>query len=176
MRAMTSSMSSTANMMRRRPNVFAGAFGAAVVAVGLVELRQLEPAVTVGRPHECDLDSNLIESDDAVHPVALDGCRATVQLHAELDEEGDSSFEVVDDDTDMVHPLDRHVADPRVCTSRVIADASTPSLSASTVRPATSDHVHIRRSRARRGATRTSVGSARDTRLRHSQRVELSVS
>src|ERR671918_1670262 len=144
MRAMTSSMSSTANMMRRRPNVFAGAFGAAVVAVGLVELRQLEPAVTVGRPHECDLDSNLIESDDAVHPVALDGCRATVQLHAELDEEGDSSFEVVHDDTDMVHPLDHHVADPRVCTSRVIADASTARCRRrQSGRP--SDHVHLRR-------------------------------
>ena len=72
---------------------------------------------SVGRPHECDLDSNLIESDDAVHPVALDGCRATVELHPELDEEGDGSFEVVDDDTDVVHPLDRHVADPRACIS-----------------------------------------------------------
>jgi hypothetical protein len=55
--------------------------------------------VTVGRPHECDLDSNVIESDDAVHPVAFDGCRATVQLHAEFDE-GEGSFEVVHHDTD----------------------------------------------------------------------------
>src|SRR6202011_3195783 len=45
-------------------------------------------------------------------PVALDWCRATVELHAELDEEGDGSFEVVDHDTDMGHPLDRHFADP----------------------------------------------------------------
>jgi hypothetical protein len=83
-----------------------------------------------------EVDSNLIESDDAVHPVALDGCRATVQLHAELDEEGDSSFEVVDDDTDMVHPLDRHVADPRACTAPSYRGRVDPSLWASMVRSA----------------------------------------
>jgi len=68
--------------------------------------------VTVRGPHECNLDANVIQSDDEVHPVALDWCRATVELHAELDEEGDGSFEVVDHDTDMVHPLDRHFANP----------------------------------------------------------------
>jgi hypothetical protein len=53
--------------------------------------------------HECDLHSNLIEPDDAVHPIALDLRRATVELHAEFDEERDSTVEVIDDDTDMVH-------------------------------------------------------------------------
>jgi hypothetical protein len=104
-----------------------------------VELRQLEPAVTVGRPHECDLDSNLIEPDDAVHPIALDRCRATVQLHAELDEERDSSLEVVDDDTDMVHPLDRHVADPRTRTCRAVATASIGQLTGTWVEQTTAE-------------------------------------
>jgi hypothetical protein len=52
----------------------------------VVEPGQFGMAVTVGGPHECDFDANVIQSDDAVHPVALDGCRGTVELHAELDE------------------------------------------------------------------------------------------
>jgi hypothetical protein len=52
-RATTSSMSSTANMMRRMPSLFAGALsGSALTAGGVWELRQLNPAVAVRGPHE----------------------------------------------------------------------------------------------------------------------------
>lgn len=47
----------------------------------VVELGQLEPAVTVGCPYESDIDANVIESDDAVDPVALDWCGCTVGSH-----------------------------------------------------------------------------------------------
>lgn len=77
-----------------------------------------------GRPHECDLGSNLIESDDPIHPVALNGCRATVELHAELDEEGDRSFEVVDDDTDIGPSAGSSRRGPYALQLPVIADAS----------------------------------------------------
>ena len=74
-----------------------------------VELRQLEPAVAVRRPHEDDLDPDPLEPDDAVHPPSLDRCRSlALHLQTELHEEGDGSLEVVDDDADVVHPLNRH--------------------------------------------------------------------
>jgi hypothetical protein len=61
-----------------------------------VELGQLEPAVTVRGPHGCDVDSDTVESDDAVHPPSLD-CRLALQLQTEFDEEHGSGLEVVDD-------------------------------------------------------------------------------
>jgi dihydrofolate reductase len=64
---------------------------------------ELEPAVAVRSPHHGDLGPDTVESDDTVHPTSLD-CRAALQLHTEFDEERDSSFEVVDDDEDVVHP------------------------------------------------------------------------
>ena len=45
---------------------------------------------------------------DAVHPRALDR-RLAFERHAEGGEEGNGGWEVVDDDADMVHSLDRHV-------------------------------------------------------------------
>src|SRR5829696_4796526 len=105
MRVMTSSMSSTANMMRRRPNVFAGAFGSAVVAGGLWNF------VSSSRPYPSGVRTNAISTRTSSSPTTRStqspstGCRATVELHAELVEEGDNSFEVIDDDTDMVYPL-----------------------------------------------------------------------
>ena len=57
-------MSSTANMMRRMPNVFTGAFGSAG-GRRLMELAQLEPAVAVRRPHHRDVASDTIERNEA---------------------------------------------------------------------------------------------------------------
>jgi hypothetical protein len=48
------------------------------------------------------------EPIEAVHPGALDRHLA-LKRHAEGGEEGDGGREVVDDDADMVHSLDRHV-------------------------------------------------------------------
>jgi hypothetical protein len=72
------------------------------------ELRQLKPPVPIWGPHHNDVDLDTIEPVDAVHPITLDG-RLAVKRHAEGGEEGNGGWEVVDDDADMVHSLDRHV-------------------------------------------------------------------
>ena len=95
--------------MRRMPSVFAGAFfRLSADRRRPVELRQLNPAVAVRGPHHCDVDSDAVEPDDAVHPTSLDR-RLALQLHTKFDEERDSSLEVVDNDADVVHPPNRHV-------------------------------------------------------------------
>jgi hypothetical protein len=72
-------MSSTANMMRRRPSVFAGALGSALTAVGVWNF--VSP-------------SRLWPSESA-------------PLRRRL------SLEVVDNDADVVHLLDRHMPERR---------------------------------------------------------------
>jgi hypothetical protein len=84
-----------------------------------VELRKLDLAVPVRGPHERDVDSHAGEPD-AVHPTSLDG-HLDHQLHPEFDEERGGSLEVVDDDADVVHPLDRHRL--RVLRSHRVVDA-----------------------------------------------------
>ena len=44
-----------------------------------------------------------IEPDDAVNPLSLNG-RLALQLQTKFDKERDSSFEVFDNDADVVHP------------------------------------------------------------------------
>src|SRR5918994_4536529 len=107
-RATTSSMSSTRNVIRRRPCVFAGRVRLGGGGRRVPERRQLKPAVAVRGLHEGDVHPDVVESDDPVHPTSLDRCHLTHPFHTEFDEERDGSFEVVDDDADMVHPLDRH--------------------------------------------------------------------
>jgi len=58
--------------------------------------------MAVRRPHHGDIDSDTVEPDDPVRPRSLDGCLA-FQLQTEIDEERDSSREVVDNDTDIGH-------------------------------------------------------------------------
>jgi hypothetical protein len=78
---------------------------------GGVILRQLEPAVAVWGPQHRDVAADAVEPDGAVRPEALD-LRFALQLHAEFSEERDGSLEVVDDDADVVHPLNRHGGSP----------------------------------------------------------------
>ncbi len=75
-----------------------------------VELHQLQPAVAVRSPHHCDVDSDVVEPNDAVHPTSLDRHLA-LQLQTKFDKERDSTLEVVDNDADVIHPLDRHALD-----------------------------------------------------------------
>ena len=72
------------------------------------ELGQLKPDVPVRSQHHGDLDSDIVEADDIVHSMSLDG-RLTFHLQSDLHEERGSCREV-DDDSDVVHPLDRHGA------------------------------------------------------------------
>jgi hypothetical protein len=97
-------------MMRRRPNVFAGAFGSAVVALGLWNfVSSSRPWPSGVRTSATSARTSSSPTTRATHSPSTAVVPPSSQLHADLDEEGDGSFEVVDDDTDMVHPLDRHV-------------------------------------------------------------------
>ena len=95
--------------MRRMPSVFAGALsGAALTAGGVwnfVSSSRLWPS---GGPHHGDVGTDVAEPDDAVHPTPLDR-RLAFQLHTEFGEERFGSLEVVDNDENVVHPLNRHI-------------------------------------------------------------------
>jgi hypothetical protein len=73
-----------------------------------VELHQLKPAVAVRSPQHGDVDSDVGEPDDTVHPRSLDRPLA-LQLHTKFDKERNSSLKVVENDGDVVHPLNRHI-------------------------------------------------------------------
>ena len=106
-------MSSTANMMLRRPSVFPGAFsGSALTAVGVWNFVSAGPAVAVRGPHHDDVDSDTVEPDDTVHPPPLDW-RLALQLHTKFGKERSSSIKVVDNHADVVHPLYRHIPEHR---------------------------------------------------------------
>jgi hypothetical protein len=64
--------------------------------------------VAVRGPQHGDVLPDVVDPDDPLHPTPLDWPLA-LQLHAEFDEERDHRVEVVDNDEDVVHPLDRHV-------------------------------------------------------------------
>jgi hypothetical protein len=70
-------------------------------------LRQFEPARGVRDPHHRVLASHVVESDNVSRPPSFDRYPA-FQLHAEFGEESDGGVEVVDDDADIVHALNRH--------------------------------------------------------------------
>ena len=73
-----------------------------------LKLHQLNPAVAVRCSHQCDVASNVVKPDEAVHRRSLD-CRLALQLETKLDKEGNSSREVVDHNANVVHPPNRHV-------------------------------------------------------------------
>ena len=57
--------------------------------------------------HHGDVGADAVETIEAVHRRPFDG-RLAFLLQAELDEERNGSRQVVDDDADVVHALDRH--------------------------------------------------------------------
>jgi len=85
-------------------------FGGAIAGpdqLWVAELRQLDSPMAVRGPHHSDVDLHAFEPAEAVHPGAFDRPLA-FNRHAEGGEEGNGGWEVVDDDADMVHSLDRH--------------------------------------------------------------------
>jgi hypothetical protein len=84
---------------------------------GGVVLGQLQLAVAVRGPHHRDLPPDAVESGGAVRPQAFD-LSVAFQFHAELGEECHGGAQVVDDDGDVVHPLNRHVCQPTAAASR----------------------------------------------------------
>ncbi len=64
--------------------------------------------MAVRGPHHRDVAPDAVQSDGAVRKQAFD-LRLAFQLHTELGEECDGGVQVVDDDGDVVHPLNGHV-------------------------------------------------------------------
>src|SRR2546430_4229468 len=77
--------------------------------VGRVELVELDAAVAVRGPQEREGGANVLESDQAVDRRSLD-LRLAFELEAEFDEERLGRLEVVDNDENVVHPPNRHIA------------------------------------------------------------------
>src|SRR5437879_8970124 len=76
---------------------------------GRVELVELDATVAVRGPHQRKGGANVLEPDQAVDRRSLD-LRLAFELEAEFDEERLGRLEVVDNDENVVHPLNRHGA------------------------------------------------------------------
>lgn len=74
------------------------------------EAGQLQPAVAVRRAHHGNLDMLVAQSGDAPGPFSFDR-GPPFELEAEFAKEIDRPSEVFDDDSYIVHPLERHVFD-----------------------------------------------------------------
>jgi hypothetical protein len=97
--------------------VLGGGFSGPPRAAAGVVPGQLQLAVAVRGPHHRDLAPDAVESDGAVRNEAFDLSLA-FQFHAELGEERDGGVQVVDDDGDVVHPLNGHVSEHMTAASR----------------------------------------------------------
>ncbi len=71
---------------------------------------QLHRAMPVGGTHHRDLATDAAEPDREVRPRSLD-LRPAIQLQAQFCEEGDCCIQIIDDDGNVVHPLNCHVVD-----------------------------------------------------------------
>jgi len=67
-----------------------------------VKLAQLKPAVAIRSPHHDDVALDAIEAHDSINPWSLNG-RLTFEFQTKFCKERDSSFEVVDNDGNIVH-------------------------------------------------------------------------
>jgi hypothetical protein len=65
--------------------------------------------VAVRRAHHGNLDALIAQSSDTSGPFTFDR-GSPFEVEAELAKESDRRFEVIDDDSYVVHPLERHVS------------------------------------------------------------------
>jgi hypothetical protein len=72
------------------------------------EAGKFEPAVTVRRAHHCNLNVLIAQSRDTPGPFSFNSS-PTFKIEAELAKEIDRRFEVIDDDSYIVHPFDYHM-------------------------------------------------------------------
>ena len=72
--------------------------------------RELDTAVAVRRAHHGDFDALIRQSGDTSGPFAFDG-GASFKFEAEFEEEINCAFEVIDYDSNVVHPFERHVTE-----------------------------------------------------------------
>ena len=73
------------------------------------EAGKFEPAVAVWRAHHRNLDALILQPSDTSGPFTFD-CGLPFELKAELAKEINRRTEVIDDDSDVVHPFERHVS------------------------------------------------------------------
>ena len=73
------------------------------------EAGELEPAVAVRRAHHGNLDALIAQSSDTSGPFSFDR-GPPFELEAQLAKEINRPSEVIDDDSYVVHPFERHVS------------------------------------------------------------------
>jgi hypothetical protein len=95
--------------------------------VGRVELVQLDAAVTIGRPHHREGGPDILEPNQLADQGPFD-CRLALELEAQFDEERLDGFEIVDDEENVVHPLDRHVRDHPMESQETLGAAAASSV------------------------------------------------
>ena len=71
------------------------------------ETGHLEPAATVRRTHDGNLDAHVAQSSDGICPISFDWS-APLELETKFGEELNGGIEVLHHDADVVHALDRH--------------------------------------------------------------------
>ena len=71
--------------------------------------RELEPAVAVRRAHHGNFDALIAQSSDTSGPFSFDR-GPPFELETELAKEINRPSEVIDDDSYVVHPFERHVS------------------------------------------------------------------
>jgi hypothetical protein len=69
---------------------------------------ELEPPVAVRRAHHGDFDALIAQSSDTAGPFSFNRGPA-FEVEAELAKEINRRCEVIDDDSYVVHPFERHV-------------------------------------------------------------------
>jgi hypothetical protein len=72
------------------------------------ESGDLEPAVTVGRTHHRNLDPHVVQTSDATGPVSFDQ-GSPFEVEPKFGEELDCGIDILNHDSDVVHPLDSHI-------------------------------------------------------------------
>jgi hypothetical protein len=82
---------------------------------------ELKPAVAVRRAHHGNLDALIAQSRDTSGPWSFDR-GAPFQLEAELPKELNRLSKIIDDDTDIVHPFERHLSNLQSVREPVWAD------------------------------------------------------
>ena len=71
------------------------------------EAGKLKPAVAVRRTHHGNLDALITQASDTSGPFSFDGSPA-FELKAELPKKINRPSEVIDDDSHVIHPFERH--------------------------------------------------------------------
>ena len=73
------------------------------------ESGELEPAVAIRRAHHGNLDALIAQSSDTSGPFSFDR-GPPFELEAEFAKEINRPSEIIDDDSYVVHPFQRHVS------------------------------------------------------------------